>query len=223
MDRDEDGPERTCIVTRRKGAPDAMIRFVAGPGATVVPDIRRRLPGRGVWVIASESVVAEAVKRHAFSRGFKTKVQADPSLPRSVDDLLAADALQSLAMANKAGRVTTGFAKVEAALLAAQVAVMIHAAEAADDGLRKLDAALRRGALDASHVASRCPIIKLFSGEQLDLALGRTNVIHAALAAGSAGQAFLTRCRRLIQYRSAAAPEIADTAGTVPASSGSPG
>ena len=56
-ENDEDGPERTCIVTRRKASPDDMIRFVVGPDATVVPDIRHKLPGRGVWVTASEPIV----------------------------------------------------------------------------------------------------------------------------------------------------------------------
>ncbi len=213
MDRDEDGPERTCIVTRRKASPDAMVRFVLGPQAEVVPDIRRRLPGRGVWVTASEPLVAEAVKRQSFSRGLKTKARADPALAQSVADLLASDALQSLAMANKAGAVTTGFAKVEAALAAGQVAMLVHAAEAADDGIRKLQAVRRRLGQTTTNEAS----VKLFSGEQLDLALGRTNVIHAALAAGPAGHAFLTRCRRLMNYRSAVVSEIADPAGEVPA------
>ena len=180
-DKDEDGPERTCIVTRAKGAPDTMIRFVAGPDHVVVPDIRRRLPGRGVWVTASEPLVAEAVKRQAFSRGLKMKV---------------------LAMANKAGAVTVGFAKVETALKAG-VAALVHASDAAPDGVRKLEATRRRLASGASATMS----IKVFSGEQLDLALGRTNVIHIALAAGPAGLAFLARCRRLMQYRSATAFE----------------
>ncbi len=202
MDKDENGPERTCIVTRAKGAPDTMIRFVAGPDHVVVPDIRRRLPGRGVWVTASEPLVAEAVKRQAFSRGLKMKVLAPPDLSQSVGELLAADALQSLAMANKAGAVTVGFAKVETALKAG-VAALIHASDAAPDGVRKLEATRRRLASGASATMS----IKVFSGEQLDLALGRTNVIHVALAAGPAGLAFLTRCRRLMQYRSATAFE----------------
>ncbi len=206
LDRDEDGPERTCIVTRRKASPDEMLRFVAGPDALVVPDIRRRLPGRGVWVTTSQVLVAEAVKRGAFARGLKTKVRVETDLPQSVGDLLAVDALQSLAMANKAGAVVSGFFKVEAALVAGPVAVVLHAAEAADDGVRKLEAARRRRLRqDPGPIAveeDEAPM-KVFSSQQLDLALGRTNVIHAALAAGSAGHAFLVRCRRLVQYRSA--------------------
>ena len=205
MDKDESGSERTCIVTRAKLAPEAMIRFVVGPDGAVVPDIRRRLPGRGVWVAASAELVTKAAKKGAFSRGFKAKVHAEASLAADIDALLERDALGSLAMANKAGVVTTGFAKVESALGEGQVSALIHASEAADDGCRKLDAAARRRS-----GAAPPPSIKLFSGDQLDLALGRVNVIHAALAAGPAGKAFLGRCRRLTAYRADAGQDEAD-------------
>ena len=205
MDKDETGPERTCIVTRVKLPPEAMIRFVVGPDDAVVPDIRRRLPGRGVWVTASAELVQRAATKGAFSRGFKAKVRADGHLAAEVDALLERDALGSLAMANKAGAVTTGFAKVESALGSGQVTALLHAGEAADDGCRKLDAAARRrGGAEPPRS------VKLFSGEQLDLALGRVNVIHAALAAGPASQAFLGRCLRLTAYRAIAGQDEAD-------------
>ena len=184
---EETGPERTCIVTRRKGPPEAMIRFVVGPDDVVVPDLRRKLPGRGVWVTTSEHVVAEAVRKKAFARGFKTKVRADATLVATIGLLMERDALQSLAMANKAGVVTTGFAKVEAAIGAGGIGAVLHASDAGEDGVRKLDGAVRRRGEGAKPVES----IKLFSSQQLDLALGRTNVIHAALDLGPAGHAFL--------------------------------
>ena len=199
-DDEERGPERTCIVTRGKHAPEAMIRFVVGPDETVVPDIRRRLPGRGVWVTGTDTMVAEAARKGAFARAFKAKVKVPPTLALDVEHLLRQDALQSLAMANKAGVVVAGFAKVEAAIGAGAVAVL-HALEAGGDGIRKIESVARRaGERSASPEA-----IKLFTLEQLELALGRTNVIHVALAAGPASQAFLTRCRRLMLYRSGAA------------------
>lgn len=204
MDKDEDGPERTCVVTRRKGAPETMIRFVLGPDGTVVPDIRRKLPGRGVWVGADRAIVAEAVRKQAFARGLKTKVAVDPGLPDLVDDLLARDALQSLAMANKIGLVTTGHAKVEAALASGTVLGLLHATDGSADGVRKLEAAARRHATNGKLPTS----IKLFASEELDLALGRTNVIHAALAEGPAGHAFLTRCHRVMLYRSTGSPDL---------------
>ena len=201
---DEEGPERTCVVTRRKGDPATMIRFVLGPDATVVPDIRRKLPGRGVWVSGDGSSVAQAVKRQAFSRGFKVKVAASPALAAETEDLLARDCLQTLSMANKAGVVVAGFAKVEAALASGAVAALLHASEAGEDGVRKIESAARRH----SGGRTRPVAVKLFSSLQLDLALGRTNVIHAALVAGPVSTAFLTRCQRLRIYRSEASPEV---------------
>jgi predicted RNA-binding protein YlxR (DUF448 family) len=201
--RDQDhepdsGPERTCIVTRQKGAPDEMIRFVLGPGTIVVPDIRRKLPGRGVWVTARSERVAEAVKRRAFARSFKAQVTASETLPAEIDGLLTADCLHSLSMTNKAGEIVTGFGKVEAAIAAGEVLALVHAIDGGSDGKRKLD----RGFERTSHTNFVEKAIELFRSDQLDLALGRTNVIHAALMPGSASRAFLTRCRKLALYRS---------------------
>jgi predicted RNA-binding protein YlxR (DUF448 family) len=194
----EDGPERTCIVTRIKGSPSDMIRFVLGPDLAVIPDIRHKLPGRGVWVTARAAKVAEAVKRQAFARGFKVKAVASSSLPDELDALLRQDCLQFLSLVNKAGLLIAGFAKVEAAVESDHITGLLHASDAGNDGVRKLLQTLRRrfgeGRLP--------PQIKLFAGDELDLALGRTNVIHAALLAGPASEAFVTRCRRLMAYRS---------------------
>jgi len=194
----EAGPERTCIVTRTKGSPEDMIRFVVGPGGVVVPDIRRKLPGRGVWVMARADRVAEAVKRQAFARGFKTKVVASEALANEIEALLTQDCLQALSIANKAGLVVAGFGKVEETIAAGAVAGLIDASECGADGVRKLGQSLRR----RFGSESARPRIELFCSGQLDLALGRTNVIHAALIAGSASEAFLARCRRLRLYRS---------------------
>ncbi len=111
---EHDSPERMCIVTRERQAPENLIRFVAGPDGSVVPDIRAKLPGRGVWVTARTDVVTEAVRRQAFSRGLKVSAKAPATLPADVDALLERDCLQSLSFANKAGAVVAGFTKIEA-------------------------------------------------------------------------------------------------------------
>src|SRR5882724_11710040 len=49
------GPLRTCIVTGEEGTPERMIRFVVGPQGEVVPDLARKLPGRGLWVRAGRA------------------------------------------------------------------------------------------------------------------------------------------------------------------------
>jgi len=198
-DMDEEaGPERTCVVTRARLSPDEMIRFVAGPAGDVVPDIRRRLPGRGVWVSADAATVRQAVKGGSFARGLKTAVKAPENLAGDVDALLERDALQSLAMANKAGLVVLGAAKVEAQIARGDVVGLLQARDGGPDGGRKMAQALRRSLGEA---AETVPIVDLFQSSQLDLALGRSNVIHAALRRGAASLAFLARCGRLARYR----------------------
>jgi uncharacterized protein len=213
---DKSGPERTCIVTGEKGPPEAMIHFALSPDGAVVADLRRKLPGRGVWTKLSSIVVNEAVRKQAFSRGFKTKAAAAPDLAARVDAMIAQDALQFLSIVNKAGLVVTGAAKVEEAIRGGAILALIHASDGAADGTAKLER-IARGRLGAE--ADRLARINLFSSSQLDLALGRTNVIHAALGAGEASAAFLYRARRLGEYRSNEAgkqPIVASTNGGAP-------
>jgi predicted RNA-binding protein YlxR (DUF448 family) len=189
--------ERTCIVTRTKGEPEDMIRFVVGPGGCVVPDLRHKLPGRGVWVTARADKVAEAVKRKSFTRGFKAEVAVSATLAAEIEDLLTKDCLQALALANKAGQVVMGFAKVEAAIEKGHIAGLVDACDGGADGSRKLAQAMQR----RFGSAATQPRVKLFTSLQLSLALGHTNVIHAALVDGAAARAFLSRCRKLDLYR----------------------
>jgi len=63
--------------------------------------------------------------------------------------------------------------------------------------VRKIAAAARRGTPAGSDV----PVIDVFTSAQLDLALGRSNVIHAALLAGAASDGFLARCHSLGRFR----------------------
>ena len=201
---EREGPERTCVVTRQGRAPEDLIRFVVGPDDVLVPDIRRKLPGRGVWVSLSTAAVGEAVKRRAFERSLKTKVTVSPELPAEVDALLARDAIQALAMANKAGLVVSGFAKVEALAEAGRAAAVIAASDGAEDGKRKIGQALRR-----APVAKEIPVVAIFAAAELELALGREHVIHAALAPGPATEGFLARWRRLVRFRTNDAGETA--------------
>jgi len=214
---DAHGPERTCIVTRRQLAPEAMIRFVRAPDGAVTPDIRSRLPGRGVWVTARAQLVAEAARKQAFSRSLKAKSEAAPTLAEDVDALLEADCLQMLALANKAGAVVCGFGKVAEALEKGEVAVLIEVKDGAEDGRRKLAQAARRGAA----AAGRAPeTVTIFTSSQMDLALGRTNVIHAAIMSGGFAAPLSARCAKLAAYRGEEAPEALGDAGACGAPAG---
>jgi uncharacterized protein len=206
VDNEESGPERTCVVSGLKGSPETMLRFALSGEGVVAPDILRKLPGRGVWTRLNRSVVSRAVAKQAFSRGFRASVRATPDLADDVDRLLEQDALRFLSLVNKAGLVVVGGAKVEAAIRAGGLLALIHAADGALDGASKLDRLLKGCLGERSESVAR---INLFESHQLDLALGRTNVIHAALNAGPASAAFLAKVARLILYRSDEAAPIA--------------
>jgi uncharacterized protein len=187
---------RLCAVTHAVRPLADLIRFVVGPAGEAVPDVKNKLPGRGIWITATRAVLEEAVKRKVFARGFKREVRLPADLVSETETSLERAALDALAIAGKAGTVVTGFAKAETALQRAEVAALLHAAEASADGKRKLEAAWRRGPPD------RPPrTITFFTAAQLDLALHRPNVVHAALLAGPASETFLTRCRRLEWFR----------------------
>jgi len=186
--------ERLCAVTRELVPLDGLVRFVVGPDGTVVPDVRRKLPGRGVWVSAERAAVAAAVKSRAFARAFKAEVRVPADLDAQVQRLLEQHALDAAAMACKAGEVALGYGKAEAAVAAGRAIGLVHARDASPDGARKLKAAARRLGADA------IPAIETFTSAQLDLAFGRSNVVHAALLAGSASQGFLGRYRRLERF-----------------------
>ena len=191
---------RRCALTRRHLAKDALIRFVIGPDGTIVPDIKEKLPGRGVWLTAAHDTVSDAAKRNAFARALKTKALVPEELAAQVDRLLADAALSALALANKAGEVVFGAAKIEEAIRKGRVIALVHAAEAAENGRRKLD-----GKALAMTGGAQIPAIRAFNEGELGLASGRSNVIHAALIQGGAARKFLAAAERLERYRKGSA------------------
>jgi uncharacterized protein len=193
------GSERFCAATGAVTPVAGMIRFVVAPDGTVVPDLKRRLPGRGLWVTATRPALRSAIARKAFAKGFKRDVRVAPDFVETTEGLIERAALDALAMAHKAGKAAVGFAKAEAALAHDRVTSLIHAADAAPDGVRKLGTALRERT-DRENIA----VIGLFASAQLDLAFGRSNVIHAALLAGPESEAFLARTARLDRFRTGA-------------------
>jgi uncharacterized protein len=197
---DKSATMRMCAVSREVRPIDELIRFVVAPSGDVVPDLKRKLPGRGLWVAASRRMVAEAVRRHQFSRGFKRDVRAAATLPADTETLLERSCTEALAMAAKAGQVVSGYAKVEGLLEQGRAEALIHASDGAADGIRKLDAIAGQRSRNAGD-SRRLPVVTALTSAQLDLALGRSNVIHAALLAGPASKTFLSRCQILVRYR----------------------
>jgi len=194
---DEIGSERTCIVTREKRSPDEMIRFVLDPSGQVTPDIRRKLPGRGVWVGAKAKLLAEGAKRGAFSKAFKQPAALPDDLAVEVDRLLEQDLLQALSMANKAGVVAAGAFKVEEALTKGQTAMLVLARDSGGDGRKKFRQ--YRNYLLENGIEVYC--LEFLDSEQIGLALGRASVVHAALRRSAATAALIARAQRLEAYR----------------------
>jgi predicted RNA-binding protein YlxR (DUF448 family) len=173
-----------------------MIRFAISPDGVVAPDLAANLPGRGLWLSARREVLAEAVARDRFSRAARAKVRAEASLVDEVGAQLVERCLDLLGLARRAGRLVAGFEKVRGVIGGGEAAVIIAARDGAADGREKI-----------SRLAEGLPIVALFSVQELSLALGRENVVHAALTSGGLSDRFLSETVRLAGFRDPAGPE----------------
>ena len=194
----DDMNDRTCIVSGVAGAPDRMIRFVAGPDGTVVPDLKHKLPGRGCWISAHRDYVDRAVGRKLFGRALRQEVAAAPDLGVLVEELLAKRALGQLGLARKAGAVVTGAAQVDKSVRNGAAIAVLHDPAAAPDGVRKISQArtfVER--MDGPVI----PAFESFREGELDLALGAGNVIHAAILDGQPGRAAMRQLELLDRFR----------------------
>ncbi len=194
----QDMNPRTCIVTRTEKSPDEMIRFVQGPDNQVFPDLKRKLPGRGVWITAQRKVLEEAISKNLFVRGFKDKVKVDDSLPQLVEDLLRQTALAALAMTKKAGLVATGQAKAEAMIRDGAALTLLQASDAGTDGVKKLAAAVKAQKV---YEEKEVMLINEFTSEELDKTLNGTNTMYVALLEGGASRKLVKMISRLMNYK----------------------
>jgi uncharacterized protein len=186
---------RLCIATRVVRPKGELIRFVAGPEGDLVPDLRGKLPGRGVWVSADRASLALALKRKAFPRALKQEVRIAVDLITRVEALLMREALEALSLANKAGAVVTGFAKIEAAKGA--FCALVQAKDGSAAEINRLRGLCRnRGRQGAAPLS-----IDLFDAAQLGLSLGHEHVIHAALMDKDVGMVFTERANRLAHFQ----------------------
>jgi predicted RNA-binding protein YlxR (DUF448 family) len=173
-------PERTCILTRRKGTKNELIRLALGPDGSVHPDVRARAPGRGAWIGVTRADLDDANARGklmaALQRAFKTNdVTVSADLGERVEEALRQTALDRLGMEARAGNLINGADKVESAARAGKIALLIHAGDASEDGRRRLDQAWRVGG------GAQQGVIFPLDRTILSMALGRENVVHVAL------------------------------------------
>lgn len=187
--------ERRDVVTGQVMDEAKLIRFVIGPGNSVIPDIAAKLPGRGIWVAADRDSVNIAVKKNAFSRSAKTKASAPEDLANQVEALLARSVLGMMGMANRSGQIESGFDKVRAYIQLDPPAWRICAKDAARDGRNKIRVA-SKAAWEVT------PLLACFGSEDLGKALGREDVTHAVLKPGRLAKKFKVEARRLGGFRS---------------------
>lgn len=185
--------ERMCIVTRAVKPPEELVRFVLSPSDDVTPDLKRKLPGRGVWVSASRECVELAASKGHFARGFKHQASCGGDLPGLVGRLLYKEATSLISLCNRAGLITAGFEKVSAQLAKGSIAAVLIASDAGEDGKNKV-------ALKARGSGSRVKLLTIFDREDLSLALGRTNVVHAAVRKGDLSDHLVRAAERYDSY-----------------------
>ena len=187
--------ERRCIVTGETLDDDRLVRFAVSPDGDIVPDVAAKLPGRGIWVTASISAIDEAVKKNLFARAAKTNVKADADLSARVEKMLVARMQGDLGLAKRAGALVLGFDNVLRELEAPRPpACLIEATDGSADGKRKLFNAAYARQLEL-------PLVECLSSDELGLALGRQNVIHAALNPGGFAQRLIFDAGRLNGFR----------------------
>jgi predicted RNA-binding protein YlxR (DUF448 family) len=192
-----DGPERQCIVTRDSLPMSDMIRFVVGPDEQIVPDILRKLPGRGIWVTATKDALEKAVSKNLFARAAKAPVKVPENLIAEIETQATRRLIDLISLARKSGSAVAGYEKVKSWLGNEEATVLIQASDGSERGKSKLS---------TPHYGT---FIGWLTADELGLAFGRQTVIHAALCAGGLTSRVVEEAQRLKEIR-----EVA-TAGAV--------
>ena len=180
-------PERSCILSRRTAPREELIRLALGPDGQIAPDVRARAPGRGAWIGVGREAIDEANAKGklkgALARAFKSKDLLVPAdLGERIETSLRQQALDRLGLEARGGTLINGAERVEVAARQGKVALLIHAADAGEDGRRRLDQAWR--------VGGGGPQGLVFPEGRtiLSMALGRENVVHIALTDAAAAR-----------------------------------
>jgi hypothetical protein len=194
-DDEDDMRERRDVVSGEVLPEGKLIRFAVSPDGEVVPDIAAILPGRGIWVEADRKSVDIAVKKNLFAKSAKANVKAASDLATKVETLLVARMQADLGMARRSGQLVTGFDKVLGEIQSATPpALIVEAWDGAADGKRKLFGAAHARGL-------KIETVEPLSSAEISLAVGRENVIHAALKSGRLQERLSFDAKRLSGFR----------------------
>jgi predicted RNA-binding protein YlxR (DUF448 family) len=213
-DISDDGPERKCILSGRRGARDELVRLAIAPegadgACAVLPDALARAPGRGAWIGVGradlEKALAKGKLKGALAHAFKGARFAIPEdLPEKIDAALARALTDRLGLEWRAGNILLGSDRIAEAARGGRIVWLGHAADARDDGNRKLDQAWRVGR--ESEGSGLAGAILPLDRAALSVALGRDNVVHLALIDSTAAARLAVPLQRLALYRGSADP-----------------
>ncbi len=210
------GPERKCILSGEHGARDGLIRLAVSPEGEVLPDVAARAPGRGAWIGAPraelETAIAKGRLKGAMARAFKGAAIAIPEdLPARIESALVRQLCDRLGLELKSGRLLMGTDRIAEHARAGRVAWLAHAADAGDDGSRKLDQAWRVG--EGAEGTGMAGVTLPLDRAALSVALGRDNVVHLALTDKAAASRIVALLGRLLHFQGRTEAIGGDTAG----------
>ncbi len=191
---------RRCVATGEVLPKAELIRFVADPDGTVVPDLAGRLPGRGLWLSPQREHLERACARNLFARAAKAPLRVPADLPERVEKLLSRRCLELIGLANRSGQVVSGYERVTSRLASGGVAMLLAAVDMADDGRRKMRAAVRAQ-------VSAPQVVDMFTAEELGQALGQAARAHVAIAPGGFAERLAMEIARLSGLRGEFRPE----------------
>ncbi len=187
-----DGPQRRCVATGEVADKDALLRFVVAPSGALVPDLRQRLPGRGLYLAPRRAAVDLALKKRAFARAARRPVEVPPDLADRLEALVAEQALELIGLARRAGQAVLGYDQVAAWLKAGRAALLLQACDGAPAGRARLAA-----------LAGERPVLEVLRADELAKPFGRDHVVHVALAAGGIAARVRIELARLAGLRDA--------------------
>ncbi len=142
-------PERKCVLSGLRGERSGLIRLALGPDGAVWPDLGARLPGRGAWIAPDRPMLALAMKKGrlkgALARAFGSPATIPDDLPQRIADGLERRALDRLGLELRAGHLIFGSEKLIEWARAGRLHLLLHAGDATDNGVQKLNQAWRVG------------------------------------------------------------------------------
>jgi predicted RNA-binding protein YlxR (DUF448 family) len=201
------------VLSGQSSARDALVRLALSPEGDVLPDVLARAPGRGAWIGVPRSELEQAVVsgklKAALARAFKTGALNIPGdLAERVETALRRALLDRLGLELRAGRLILGSDRIDVEARRGRVAALYHAADASDDGGRKLNQAWRVGmdAEGSGQAGIRLPLDRA----ALSVALGRGNVVHLALADRASAERVAIPLQRLLNFLGAVAAVSSD-------------